>query len=48
MYQLRSSKGWDVKSEGHFPKSESIHKEPCLKEKRKGEKELSSADFVVF
>ena len=53
MYQLWISKGWDVKWEGHFPKSESIHKQFSrshgnLKENRKREKELSTANLEVF
>ena len=52
MYQLWISKSWDVKWEGHFPKSESIHKQFSrshgnLKENRKREKDISTANSEV-
>ena len=48
MYQLWISKGWDVKWEGHFPKSESINKVSFKMEilkKKKKEKGIINSQF---
>ena len=44
MYQLWSLKGW----EGHFPKSESIHKEPWKSLRKKKRGKLSTVNLEVF
>ena len=53
MYQLWISKSLDVKWEGHFPKSESIHKQFLrshgnLKENRKRKKGIINSQFGSF